>query len=123
MYVVRCDFKNGVHREYGYADIGAAMAAYQAISDARGKQTAAQIFDEGGRQAFLDCREVIVHEVVDVQKETHAAIVLMREVHEIQRVAGILPSQAQPQREPMPAERDEAPEYRGAIGRASTFAN
>lgn len=123
MYVVRCDFKNGVHREYGYADLGVAMGTYQAISAARAKSTAAEVFDEGGRQAYLDCRELVAHEIVDIAKETHAAIVLMREVQDIQRKAGLL--QPVPQPQPggdMPPARDDAPEYRGAIGRP-TFAN
>lgn len=124
MYVVRCDFKNGIHREYGYADIGVAMGTYQAISAARQKSTSAEIFDEGGRQSFLDCRDIIVHELVDVPKETLAAITLMREVQDIQRKAGLL--QEEPRYPPPPnataRDRDEAPEYRGAIG-SVTFAN
>jgi len=123
MYVVRCDFKNGVHREYGYADIGVAMGTYQAISKARAQLAPAEIFDEGGRQAYLDCRELVAHEIVDIAKETHAAIVLMREVQDIQRKAGLLNPQPQPGGDIMPANRDEAPEYRGAIGRPAAFAN
>lgn len=123
MYVVRCDFKSGVHREYGYADLGVAMGTYQSISKARAQSTSAEIFDEGGRQAYLDCRELVAHEIVDIAKETHTAIVLMREVQDIQRKAGLL--QPVPQPHPggdMPPARDDAPEYRGAIGRPS-FAN
>lgn len=122
MYVVRVDFKNGVHREYGYADIAIATDSFRTIDTARSKQTSCNIFDEGGRQASLDCRDVIVVELVDIQKETLNAIVLMREVQDIQVKAGLVAPPGVPQErfDPaagMPAQRDDAPEYRGAIGR------
>lgn len=121
MYVVRCDFKNGLHREYGYADVGNAMQQYRLLIEARSKQTSVEIFDEGGRQAMPDCRDLMVVELVDVQKETLAAIVLVKEVQDLQRKAGLIQEQPQPAyREPA---RDEAPEYRGAIGGATRFAS
>lgn len=123
MYVVRVDFKGGLHREYGYADMGVAMGAYQAITQARRTNAPVEIIDEGGRQAFIDAREVVDHEIVDVGKETHAAIVLLREIQDIQRKAGLIQPLVPQSAPEMPPGRDDAPEYRGAIGRAPSFAN
>jgi hypothetical protein len=120
MYVVRCDFKNGVHREYLYTDLAIATDTYRIIDQARQKSTTAGIFDEGGRQCSMDCRELLLVEMVDVQKETLGAIKLVTEVTAIQRAAGMLPpQQAQSMRQPeqTSTDRDDAQEYRGAIGR------
>jgi hypothetical protein len=126
MFVVRCDFKNGVHREYGYTDLAIATDTFRIIDQARQKSTTAGIFDEGGRQAAMDCRELLLVELVDIQKETLNAIVLLREVQDVQRKAGLfVPAAPQaPQQEMLPGEhRDDAPEYRGAIGRGGGFAS
>jgi hypothetical protein len=119
MFVVRCDFKNGAHREYGYTDLGVATDTFKTLDMARSKSTSCSIFDEGGRQASVDCRDLMVVELVDIQKETLTAIKMVSEVNAIQRAAGFVAPAPQPGPPQVPADRDQEPEYRPAIGRSS----
>jgi hypothetical protein len=119
MYVIRCDFVNGLHREYGFDDLGLADAAFKTILAARNqKRLTEPVFDQGGRSAVIDGTNIQCLELVQIEIEASAAIKLVREIQNVQRLAGV---PMQPQQ--APAEPD--PEYavQGAIGRTSNFAS
>jgi len=127
MYIVKLDYVNGLHKEYAYFDLGLANTAYSLACQARAKAIGFDdLYDEGGRKASIDGAKLQSVELVDLGAETISGITLFKEVQALQIQHGLLPAPEPQRRLPppdRPVERDDAPEYRPAIGTRPAFAS
>lgn len=116
MFIVRVDFKNGLHLEFNFAHVETGEQCRSVCAAAAKKGDRASIFDEAGRQCDLDGSQVQAVQLVNLQEETVSIIRVGFVVDDIRQ--RLMPS-ARPQ---MAQQTAEDPSPLGAIAR-SVFAS
>jgi hypothetical protein len=84
MFIVRVDFRNGLHLEFNYGDLGQADQCLKLLVEAQKSGKPCSIFDEAGRQGTLSGADMQAVQMVDVEQETTSVIRLGLMVRGIQ---------------------------------------
>lgn len=74
MFIVRVDFKNGLHLEFNYAHLETGEQCRTVCAAAQKNGDRCSIFDEAGRQADLDGSQIQAVQLVNLQEETVSII-------------------------------------------------
>lgn len=86
MYIVRVDFKNGLHLEFNFGGgqdkgLGRAESIRRLVAEGLNmsaaippKPAVCEVFDDAGRQGNIDCAQVQSVGLIDLESETIAAI-------------------------------------------------
>lgn len=85
MFIVRVDFKNGLHLEFNFAHVETGERCRVVCAAAAQKGDRASIFDEAGRQCDLDGSQVQAVQLVNLQEETVSIIRVGLVVDEIRQ--------------------------------------
>lgn len=96
MYLVRIDYRSGLHLEFGYSTLERGQNAYDSLTSLRDKGALGQFWDDAGRSAVLDCKDILSHMLVDVMQEAESFIVMQAAVRSVQERLGVLMPPAPP---------------------------
>lgn len=124
MYVSRVLFRNGTVYNFLFSDPARCKSCTETLNEAKNRfaenkpavQHQAHVFDDAGREAFIDggqvqaCMSVVVG--YEVYMNTRLKIYIDRTEAELLKAAGVMPEAAEPS-----APREEQP---GIIGRQTT---
>jgi hypothetical protein len=69
MYIVRVNHKNGLYLEFLFLDMGKAQECAETCAKAKLDQAACHVFDEAGRETWLDGREMAVVQWTPLEDE------------------------------------------------------
>lgn len=112
MFIVRTDFKNGLHLEFNYNNLETGEQCRKVCAAAQKNGDRCSIFDEAGRQADLDGSQIQAVQLVNLQEETVSIIRVGLVVQNIRQQL-VPDGGARPWQEPAPAP---AAPMNGAIG-------